>query len=131
MYPNAFYRVNVKALIRDDNGRILVVKENQDTRSLPGGGLDHGEEAEEGIRRELKEELGIQDANIAGINQTRTLELKTKQVWLLWIVYDVSVNAAAFHLGDGVSDSCYIDPGTLKSSKNVFEQLVYKVAVSS
>lgn len=43
MYPNAFYRVSVKALIKDDSGNILVVKENQDTWSLPGGGLDHGE----------------------------------------------------------------------------------------
>lgn|GEM_PF-2899482 len=35
MYPNTFYRVSVKAVIRDANDRVLVVKENQDTWSLP------------------------------------------------------------------------------------------------
>ncbi|RYH58779.1 MAG: NUDIX hydrolase, partial [Alcaligenaceae bacterium] len=59
MYPNAFYRVSVKALIRDDAGNVLVVKENQDTWSLPGGGIDHGEVPEVALLRELKEELGV------------------------------------------------------------------------
>ena len=59
MYPNTFYRVSVKALIKDKDGRVLVLKENQATWSLPGGGIDHGEDAKLGIIRELKEELFI------------------------------------------------------------------------
>lgn len=42
MYPTTFYRVSVKALIKNDKNEILVVKESQDFWSLPGGGLDHG-----------------------------------------------------------------------------------------
>ena len=44
MYPNTFYRVSVKALIKNEQDQVLVIKENQDTWSLPGGGLDHGED---------------------------------------------------------------------------------------
>ena len=120
MYPNTFYRVSVKALIKDNDGNILVVKENQDTWSLPGGGLDHGETAEEGMARELKEELGIQDLKIHGVNQTRTFELKTKQAWLLWIVYDVTIDTSTFSMGDGVTEWCYINPETFQSRENIF-----------
>lgn len=127
MYPNAFYRVSVKALIKDKDGKILVVKENQDTWSLPGGGLDHGEVSEQGLLRELNEELGIRTANIHGINQTLTFELAVKQAWLLWIVYDVTIDTTEFILGEGVSDWSFIDPGTLKQSDDIFEQQVYKV----
>lgn len=41
-YPNTFYRVSIKALIKNDKGEILVVKEHQDKWEPPGGGLDHG-----------------------------------------------------------------------------------------
>ena len=58
-YPNTFYRVSIKALIKNDKGEILVVKEHQDKWELPGGGLDHGESIHECLRCELQEELNI------------------------------------------------------------------------
>ena len=39
MYPSTIYRVVAKALITNENGQVLVVKEKQDFWSLPGGGL--------------------------------------------------------------------------------------------
>jgi len=131
MYPNTFYRVSVKALIKDARGRILVVKENQDTWSLPGGGLDHGEIPEDGVRRELKEELNINNPRIKNIRHTLTFELKEKQTWLLWVVYDVVVESHEFQFGEGVVAAEFINPDILKSSNDIFEQLVYKVARSS
>lgn len=58
-YPNTFYRVSAKAVIRNDIGEVLVVKEHQDKWELPGGGLDHNEGIHECLRRELREELSI------------------------------------------------------------------------
>ena len=127
MYPNTFYRVSVKALIRDKDGKVLVVKENQDSWSLPGGGLNHGEEPEDGVRRELKEELSIENTNILGIKSVSTFELKIKEAWLLWIVYEVEIETNDFVYGDGVTDARFIDIETIKSSKDIFEQQVYKV----
>ncbi len=131
MYPNTFYRVSVKAFIKDTNNKILVVKENQDTWSLPGGGLDHGEKPEDGIRRELKEELGIDSVKINDIRRTITFELKMKQAWLMWVVYDVIIDSSDFIFGDGVTAIEFIDPDILESSEDIFEQQVYKVASSS
>lgn len=58
-YPNTFYRTSIKAVIRNEDGEVLVVKEHQDKWELPGGGLDHGEDIHDCLRRELAEELGI------------------------------------------------------------------------
>lgn len=128
MYPNAFYRVSVKALIKDNDGKVLVVKEDQDTWSLPGGGLDHGEVAEQGLLRELKEELGIEAATVCGTRRVITFELAAKQAWLLWVVYDVTVDNAIFTPGEGVTEWSFIDPETLKLSDDIFEQQVYEAA---
>lgn len=124
MYPNAFYRVSAKALIKDSTGRVLVIKENQDTWSLPGGGVDHGESPEVALRRELAEEIGARSVNIQGFSKTLTFELLTKHAWLLWIVYDVDIESAPLRLGSDVAEACYIDVDMLKESTDIFERMV-------
>lgn len=44
-YPDTFYCVSVKALIKNNKGELLVLKEDQDTRSLPGGGFEQPQDA--------------------------------------------------------------------------------------
>lgn len=127
MYPNTFYRVSVKALIRNSQGHVLVVKENQDTWDLPGGGLDHGEDPKAGLARELREELGINDAVVGNIVTTETLYLEHKTAWLLWVVYEVKVGAQEFAHGEGVADARYIDPKEFKYSQDVYEKMIYSV----
>lgn len=51
------------ALITDPDGRVLLVKPNyRDHWALPGGICEHGEPPQEGCRRELAEELGMEIA---------------------------------------------------------------------
>ncbi len=52
------YRVSLRALIRNEEGKVLAVKEHGDMWHLPGGGLDHSETIDEGLARELREETG-------------------------------------------------------------------------
>ncbi|MBD3627184.1 NUDIX hydrolase [Cyclobacterium sp.] len=63
--PECFYRVSVKALILDETQRFLLVKEDNGIWELPGGGLDHGESAQEGIKREIWEEMQLKTSAIA------------------------------------------------------------------
>lgn len=53
------YRISVKAAIKDDNGRILLLREKDGSWELPGGGLEHGENIQEGLAREIAEETGF------------------------------------------------------------------------
>lgn len=57
--PECFYRVSVKALVLDDSKRFLLVKEDNGLWELPGGGLDFGESPQEGIKREIWEEMSL------------------------------------------------------------------------
>lgn len=66
--PDAFYRVSVKALIFDDQRRLLVFQDSNGLYEIPGGGWEHGETLEECLRRELKEEAGLQTVEIGGLD---------------------------------------------------------------
>lgn len=53
-------RVTLKAVILDDKGRVLVVKERgRDWWDIPGGGIEHGETVRDALARELFEEVSL------------------------------------------------------------------------
>jgi putative (di)nucleoside polyphosphate hydrolase len=58
---NKRYRPNVAALIRRADGRILIGRRSDypECWQLPQGGIDKGESADEALRREIEEEVGI------------------------------------------------------------------------
>lgn len=65
MTEPCFYRVSVKGLEIDDQGRILLCIQNDGTLDLPGGGLEHGEEPHVGLAREILEETGLETSYVS------------------------------------------------------------------
>lgn len=60
-YPApSYYRVSAKALVFDDDGRLLVLQTTDGLWEIPGGGWDHDEDYQACIRRELAEETGAE-----------------------------------------------------------------------
>jgi 8-oxo-dGTP pyrophosphatase MutT (NUDIX family) len=53
-------QTTVKALVLDDRGRVLVLREPSGLWDLPGGRLRSGESFAEGLRRECLEEIGLE-----------------------------------------------------------------------
>ncbi|MEV0294209.1 NUDIX domain-containing protein [Nocardia sp. NPDC050710] len=53
-------KVAVSAVVRDSQGRILMIhRTDNDRYSIPGGGLEAGETITQALMREVKEETGI------------------------------------------------------------------------
>ena len=53
-------RISVRGVCFRDNKLLVVHQRGTDIWALPGGGLDEDESLEAGVRRELREELGIE-----------------------------------------------------------------------
>ncbi len=57
--PSPYYRVSLKAIIFDDQDRLMVVQTADGMWELPGGGWEHGESMQHCLRREIMEELNV------------------------------------------------------------------------
>ncbi len=53
------YRLSIKAIIIQDHKILLIKEQDDEWWSLPGGGIDYGEDILSALERELHEELGI------------------------------------------------------------------------
>lgn len=80
--------VSVGALIFNDNGEILLCKRSQlatnerGSWEAPGGGVEFGETREAAIKREMKEELGIDIEVLEVLHVSDELLEKDKQHWV-------------------------------------------------
>lgn len=126
-YPTGYYRVSLKALIKDKNGHVLVVKEESDTWSLPGGGLDHGESIEEGLKRELFEEVLITAPFTHRPIGLEPMYASQKEAWFMWAVYALELDEGfTFGVGVDANDVAFMDPAQFAESQARGEKLVHK-----
>src|SRR5688572_18318514 len=66
------YRKGANAIFINNDGEMLIVQKTsygQDQWDLPGGGLEDNESAEDGVTRELTEELGVSNFEIVEKSQ--------------------------------------------------------------
>ena len=128
-YPSTFYRISLKAVIRDDQGRVLVNRERgHGNWSLPGGGWDHGESVVECLKRELNEEVGYEgelEAALLGITEA-AMYVPTKQAWLIWHVYDVRPENMKFSIGIDGEELMFADPAEFQGSESRAERLIFE-----
>ena len=129
-YPNTFYRVSLKAIVRNEAGEVLLVREKGGSWSLPGGGIDHGESETQALAREMHEEILLTQPFTAKPIGIQPRFVKAKNAWLLWIVYELDIEKP-YEVGVGVDadEVAFMDPRIFSRSTTVSEQFVYKWCV--
>lgn len=114
------YRISLKALIYNDAGQILVVKEiNRTYWDLPGGGMDYDEDFESSLKRELYEEVSYKGDlryQLFDASEQMYIErLDVNQICFYCRVWPENFNFAVGEEGDEV---VFIDPEELLLQKS-------------
>jgi mutator protein MutT len=135
-FPSTVYRVSVKAVIKNGDGKVFVVKEQHEGASpkpeyhrweLPGGGIDHGETVEEALKRELKEEVGVSGVKLKmkllGHN-IRYVELVPTYKLDIFYLVEVDNNFSPI-VGEDVKEIAWKDPDEFRDSEHEDERLIY------
>src|SRR3989344_9089148 len=90
--PKTFYRVSIKALILDETRKkFAVILEDNGLWEVPGGGLDWGESPEVCLKREIKEEMGLEVIEIAPQPSYYLIGKNMSDQWALGVVFEVKV----------------------------------------
>jgi 8-oxo-dGTP diphosphatase len=127
-HSDYLFRVSLKAVIIDNDGRVLVVKETgRDWWDIPGGGLDHGETIAEALARELREEVSLQgefDYQVILVEDPRYLS--EHNLYQTRITFIVTPRNFAFGPGDDSDEVMFVDPSQFKDSDVTTERKIYE-----
>ncbi|MDO8594392.1 MAG: NUDIX hydrolase [bacterium] len=125
--PQCFYRISVKGLLLDETRtKFLVVREDNGRWELPGGGIDHGESPQECLRREIKEEMGLETTFVAD-NPSFFLVCEKDSVerkWVANVLYEIRLADLNFTPSAECVEVRFVKPEealTLNAFSNVYE----------
>lgn len=96
--PNCFYRVTVKGLILNkEKDKFLIMREDNGTWEIPGGGLDFGERPHIGLKREIAEEMHLEVTSIVEHPSYFLTGTKSRKgYWNVAIVYEAELENLDF-----------------------------------
>lgn len=113
--PACFYRISAKALVLDETRtKFLVVQERDGRWELPGGGIDHGEVPVETIRREIKEEMGLDVTEVRPHPSYLTTFLNDAGYWYANAFYETTVSGLNFTPSDECIAIRFVAPDEAK-----------------
>ena len=131
-------QVGVKAVIRDDAGRLLLLKKEQPFEGdtiikweIPGGRIDVGEPTIDALKREIKEETGLDVISIERVLAAQDI-LKNPKLHVVRITYLVTTAGEIVVNHSDTSDTLHSEARwyTLEELKKLpldhyFEELVH------
>lgn len=124
------YRISLKCLIFNNDNQVLVVKEAGCTYwDLPGGGMDHGEDLQSAIAREMHEEVNLKgNFTYKIIEVDEPAHLNAHNFWQLRLIFKVEPANMVFSAGEDSDEIAFIDANTFKTSEHEVERRIYKYA---
>ncbi len=110
------FALSVKVAIRDDNGRVLILKRSMNSKNnggkwdFPGGKVDAGEDIDSALLREVCEETGL------SIELERVLgcaESETGGKRIAYLIMGAVILSGRVRLSGEHSDYVWIEPSSL------------------
>ena len=99
--PQCFH-VTVKGLVFDDQGAVLLLREQSGAFDLPGGRLEHGESFSQCLERECREEMGIPCRVLDRLPRFSWTAIDKNGIWRLMLCFAVELA----HLRFTASEEC-------------------------
>jgi 8-oxo-dGTP pyrophosphatase MutT (NUDIX family) len=127
-HADYLFRVSLKAVILNEKGQVLVVKEaGRDWWDIPGGGIDHGETIHEALTRELREEVSFEgDFDYEAILVEDPRYLKAHNLYQMRLTFIVTPTHYAFTPGIDSDEVLFADPKDFKDSALITERKIYE-----
>ena len=94
-------------IFREDENSIYLVTDSSENNSLwdfPGGFLHYGEKPEDGLRREIREELGV-EAEIVNLRAAKIDTYSSGSDLSLNLFYDTNLKSEPTTLGEEIKDA--------------------------
>ena len=100
-------------------GRVLLIRRGQAPDagewSIPGGGVELGESVEDALRREVREETGLEIAVGAFLELYQRVELDADGIRFHFVILDyaATVVGGTLRAGDDAAAAAFVDPAEL------------------
>ncbi|OGH11293.1 MAG: hypothetical protein A3B38_00510 [Candidatus Levybacteria bacterium RIFCSPLOWO2_01_FULL_36_13] len=124
------FHIGIKAVIvNDDKALVLRDTNRYEGYDVPGGKIDKGETIEQALKRELKEELGLDNFRVAGLlHAQQRQDYDQDGVKLMLIFYRVEADVTNIQLSDEHSSHEWVGKESLNSP--LFRNEGVKTAIS-
>lgn len=118
MNEQSYYRVSVKGIVIDDEGRILLSLEDNGKWEMLGGGLDHDEDPVVCLRREITEETGL---TVTYVSPTPkyfvTCRRENADTYIANVIYEIKLRDLDFIPSDECQELRFFTPDEMKQVK--------------
>lgn len=133
MNRDYLFRVSLKAVIRNDKGELLIVKEKGHRKwSLPGGGLDWGETFEQAMKRELYEEVGYTGEftmKLIAADDAKPLKNRLVDTRQVRLIYEITPENYDFTVGKESDDIAWMNAEIAENTEERYSALVYTYVI--
>jgi len=121
------WRVIVVAIVQNEQGKYLICKKPANRGvfagqwGLPGGGIEPGESMLEALRREVREETGLEITEIRplffkdGQHAKLFPDGSSREIYMIFLVFACQAQSHEVHLGEEFESYAWVDGEDIRS----------------